>query len=311
LPYNGATDEGDWTGFILFEELPHLYNPPEGFIVTANQRTVGTNYKYPQFARDVAMPWRAHRIYELLKANSKITMNDVRDIQYDVFNLPLSNLAREIVKANAASTESLAVLRGWDGRMTPDSRGALLANSIRSCLAEQISANNKSIPAGLISSRIVDFWGDEKTARWIPKEFADSAAFLRACDALTEINLKSNYGTDETKWVWGALFKSRFPHPLAAAPLIGLQFAAPNVPIAGSGQTPNVGSSVSMRHISSPGNWDATRFVIPLGESGNPQSTHYKDQFEAWRTGEPSVFPFSKDAVEKAAKETILLTPQK
>ena len=77
----------------------------------------------------------------------------------------------------------------------------------------------------------------------------------------------------------------------------------------GSGQTPNVGAYVSMRHIASPGNWDATRHVIPLGQSGNPSSSHWKDQFEAWRTGAAMVFPFSKDAVEKASKEVWFLKP--
>ncbi|PYS91712.1 MAG: penicillin amidase, partial [Acidobacteria bacterium] len=46
FPYDGTTHDGDWKGFIPFEELPHLYNPPEGLIVTANQRIVGTDYKY-------------------------------------------------------------------------------------------------------------------------------------------------------------------------------------------------------------------------------------------------------------------------
>jgi penicillin amidase len=101
------------------------------------------------------------------------------------------------------------------------------------------------------------------------------------------------------------------PHPLAVAPLIGGQFATPTVPIDGSGQSPNVGSSVSMRHITSPGNWDATRHVIPLGESGDPKSPYFKDQFDAWRTGTPAVFPFSKAAVEAAAKSTTTLTPVK
>jgi penicillin amidase len=82
------------------------------------------------------------------------------------------------------------------------------------------------------------------------------------------------------------------------------------VPIDGSGQTPNVGSNVSMRHIASPGNWDATRHVIPLGESGDPKSDHFKDQFDAWRTGGPAVFPFTKAAVEKAAVSVLVMAPR-
>jgi penicillin amidase len=102
-------------------------------------------------------------------------------------------------------------------------------------------------------------------------------------------------------------------HPLALAKdPFGLwkQFDARYTNVNGSGQTPNVGAYVSMRHIASPGNWDSTRHVIPLGQSGNPQSPHWKDQFEAWRTGSPQIFPFSESAVMKAAKVTITLQPK-
>ena len=310
MPYDGATDAGEWTGFIPFEELPHLYNPSENFIVTANQRIVGTDYKYQQISRDVAMPWRARRIYELIKAKSKVTMDDVRDIQLDVFNIPLSNFAREIVKSGAVSAETLAVLREWDGRMTADSRGALLTNEIRNCAANKIATENKPLPAYVVRERLLGWIVAEKTARWLPKDFADYNALLKACDAETRANLAKKFGADETKWIWGGVFQSRFSHPLAAAPLVGAQFTVPAVGINGSGQTPNVGSAVSMRLIASPGNWDETRHVIPLGQSGNPQSPFWKDQFEAWRTGAPTVFPFSKDAVSKAAKETLVLSPQ-
>ena len=310
LPFDGASDDGAWTGYIPFEELPNLYNPAEGFIVTANQRIVGTDYKYPQMSRDAAAPWRARRIYDSLKDNPKVTMDAVRDIQYDSLNLPVSNLAKEIVKQNAASPETLAVLKTWDGRMTADSRGAVLANEIRLCAGNKIADENKPVPAALIRERILWWAIERKSARWLPAKYADYNALLKACDqeARTSLADAKRFGADASKWTWGGVFKARFPHPLAGAPFIGAQFATPAAEIDGSGQTPNVGSSVSMRHIASPGNWDQTRHVIPLGQSGNPQSPFYKDQFEAWRTGTPAIFPFTKAAVEKAAKEVILIT---
>jgi penicillin amidase len=65
-----------------------------------------------------------------------------------------------------------------------------------------------------------------------------------------------------------------------------------------------------MRLIASPGNWDATRHVIPLGESGDPRSVHFKDQFELWLSGAPAVFPFTKAAVEKTAADITVLSPK-
>lgn len=311
LPYDGATDDGEWTGFIPFEELPHLYNPAEGFIVTANQRIAGTGYKYQQVSRDAALPWRARRIYDRLKANPKVTMDDVRDIQFDTLNMPVSMLAAEIVKMGGASPASLAVLKEWDGKMTADSRGALLANEIRGCMTGKMAEAFKPAPGGLIRERVLYWAVQQKAARWLPSQYADYPAFASACDGEARASLAKRFGADESKWVWGAVWQSTFRHPFASVPFIGAQFATPVVPINGSGQTPYVGSYVSMRHIASPGNWDATRHVIPLGESGNPASPHFKDQFDAWRTGSPAIFPFTAAAVEKAAKEVWVLEPGK
>lgn len=311
LPYDGASRDGDWVGVIPFEELPHLYNPPQGFIVTANQRLVGTEYKYPQLSRDNAAPWRARRLYDLLSANPKTTMDSASAAQYDVYNIPLADLAREITRRGAASPEHIAIIRDWDGRMTPDSRAALLVNEVRNCTANKIAADNRPAPAAIIRERILHWAITENSQRWLPKGFVDYTALLKVCDSEAEASLRTRYGADEGKWVWGAIAQSRFPHPLAVAPLIGLRFATPNVPIAGSGQTPNVASFVSMRHLASPGNWDATRLVIPLGESGDPDSDYYTDQFDEWRTGTPAIFPFSPEAVAKATVSITNLVPEK
>lgn len=312
LPYDGSTNDGDWTSYIPFEELPNLYDPPGGLIVTANQRTVGTGYKYTQFIRDAAPPWRARRIFDRLSSKSQITMDDVRDTQLDVFNIPLDNLAKQIVKLGAASPETLAVLRAWDGRMTPDSTAALLANGIRGCLANAIADDYKPAPENLVRERILDWAVRQQSTLWLPKKYAGYKEFITACDTAVRRSLgdPKRFGPDPSKWVWGNVFQSRFLHPLVVAPLIGAQFAIPAIGISGSGQTPNVGSNVSMRLIASPGNWDTTRHVIPLGESGDPQSPFFKDQFQAWLTGAPQVFPFSKAAVVAGTANVTIMTPR-
>jgi len=312
LPYDGSTNDGDWIGFIPFEELPHLYNPPNGLIVTANQRTVGTSYKYTQFARDTAAPWRARRITDALNSRSKITMDDVRDAQHDVYNIPVANLSKEIVKRSAASPETLAVLKAWDGRMTADSRAALLASDIRVCIGNKMADANPPVPGYLIRERITDWAVREESPRWLPPAYKDYTTLLRSCDTAVRAGFADpkRFGTDESTWTWGRVWTAHFPHPLAGVPLIGSQFSIPSVPLDGSGQTPNVGSNVSMRHIASPGNWDSTRHVIPLGESGDPRSAYFKDQFDAWKSGAPEIFPFSKEAVNQATKTVTTLVPK-
>ncbi|MFN0279351.1 MAG: penicillin acylase family protein [Pyrinomonadaceae bacterium] len=310
LPYDGSTNDGEWIGNIPFDELPNLYNPPSGLIVTANQRIVGTSYKYPQISRAVAPPWRVRRIYDALNAKTKITIDDVRDVQYDAYNIPLANLAKEIVKFGAASSETIKILKNWDGNMTADSTAALLVNEIMGCVASRMNADLTGVPTSAIRERIVDWAVREKSPRWLPKEFKNYNELLQSCDSQKRTELSNRYGSDPSQWHWGKTWQSRFPHPLAAVPLIGSQFATPNVPLNGSGQTPNVGSHTSMRFIAIPGNWDTTRLIISLGESGDPKSTHYKDQFEAWRTGSPAILPFTKVAVEKATTSVTVMSPK-
>lgn len=136
---------------------------------------------------------------------------------------------------------------------------------------------------------------------------------FRASEADAKESLTRLIGADESQWTWGAGAKIRFNHPLAAAPLIGGQFIIPALPNIGSGgtaATPNVGLAVSMRLIATPGNWDLTRHTIATGESGNPQSPHYKDQLNDWYSGNTPVFPFTQTAVEKAATEILIMQPK-
>lgn len=318
LPYDGKTNDGDWTGMIPFEELPNLYNPPSGYIVTANQRTVGTSYKYHDLIARIFVPFRAARLNELLSSKSKLTSEDMRDFQSDTFSILNSLFAKEIVAQKAASEDTLKLLGAWDGRMNSDSKAALLVNEIRN------SFRSKILSAAFGAEQLKNIgWANEgnfvekllreKPKKWLPKEFVSYAELLKASETEARANLAKRFGADEAKWTWGKSGKISFNHPLAAIPFIGAQFAVPALPLVGSGSaaaSPNVGANVSMRLIATPGNWDLTRQVIPTGESGDPQSPHYRDQLDDWYSGSTPVFPFSKPAIEKAANEVILFVPK-
>lgn len=313
VPYDGASGAGDWTSFIPFEELPQSYNPPQNFIVTANQRLAGDSYKY--FLTHLwAAPYRAHRIYNLLDANQKLTVKDVMDAQNDVYNISSANFANEVVKNEAASGETLDLLRAWDGKMSADSSAALLVGEIRSVFLNKILEANVGAERAKNyrwggSASFVDWLATEKPANWLPKEYKNYKDLFIAADARARENLTKRFGANQSDWQYGKANPIRFPHPLASAPIIGGIFAIEPTPQFGSGQTPNVGASVSMRHVAVPGDWDATRHGIALGESGDPKSPHFKDQLESWKSGDTPIFPFTKSAVEKAAKEVILMKP--
>jgi penicillin amidase len=326
VPYDGSTNEGDWINFIPIDKLPTLYDPPSGIIVTANQRIVGNDYPY-FLTHSWAQPYRARRILDLLTRTPKLSTDDFRRIQGDVYSIGNVLFAREIAKslrprltpADTKLSELLESFDRWDGLVKADSHIAPLLWQIR------IAFRSRVLTAALGDDLVKTYqWGNfdvtidrlitEQPKDWLPKEFSSYSDLLLACYQDARAALTKNIGTDESQWTWGEMAKVRFPHPLAGAPLVGLQFTISPFPQNGAGglaPTPNVGGSVSMRLIADTSDWDKTQHGIALGESGIPSSPHWSDQLADWRAVTPRVFPFSEAAVAKAAQETMIFEPAK
>lgn len=310
FPYDAEKADGDWLGMIPFAELPFKYNPPEGFIMTANQRIVGTDYKYPQMSRDAAPPWRARRLYELIAADTKATLESSEAAQFDNLNIPLKMFAADLAALNVLDETTSNALKNWDGRMSVVSTTATYVNEIRNCFGETIAIAFRPAPAAAVRERVLYWAIRDKSRRWLPSTFSDYGALAKYCDAQTVDKLSKKYSADRETWNWGKEAAANFPHPLAQAPLIGTLFATPKANLVGSGQTPNVASYVSMRHVVSPGDWDKKKFVIPLGQSGDPSSKHFRDQFGAWSSGKAPLFPFTAAAVKASTISDITYSPR-
>ncbi|MGZ8847939.1 MAG: penicillin acylase family protein [Pyrinomonadaceae bacterium] len=335
VPYDGSTDDGEWTSFIPFDKLPHSYDPPSGIIVTANQRIAGQSYPY--FLSHLwAQPYRARRIFDLLSAKPKLSTDDFRRIQGDVYSIALVNFARAAAKSLKSQSVPGAVATGspsdaddklrkliadfetWDGLLVPDSRVAPLVSQMRASFKQRIL--NAALGAALAktygwpgSDRLIDRILAEQPREWLPKENATYADLFRASYEDARQVLSKSPGPDEAQWTWGNINKVRFTHYLAPAPFVGIQFTIAPLPQSGtpgSGATVNVGPAVSMRLIADTSDWDKTLNGIPLGQSGLPNNAHWKDQLDDWRNVTPRAFPFSKAAVESATKEVVVLTPK-
>ena len=325
VPYDGATDAGEWTSYIPIAKLPTLYDPPSGIIVTANQRIVGTDYPY-FLTHSWAQPYRARRIWELLNEKPKLSAEDFRRVQGDVYSIAGVFFVKEASKilrpkltpADEKLRATLDAFEKWDGRVNAESTVAPIVSQMR------IAFRSKILTAALGPELVRNYqWNNfdttldrvlkDQPAAWLPKEFSSYADLLRACYDEAVGNLTKSLGADETKWTWGEMAKARFPHPLGGAPLIGAQFSVPPFPQNGTGgligATVNVGSGVSMRLIADTSDWDKTQQGIALGESGLPKSPHWSDQLEDWKAVTPREFPFTQAAVVKAAKEKLVLEP--
>ncbi len=338
VPYDGSTDAGEWTGFIPFDELPHLYDPPSGLIVTANSRVVGRGYPH-HLTHDWAAPYRSRRIHDLLSRKPKLTAADFRAVQGDVYSIGGRSFAQAAAPLLRGATRARAdgaaaagqttsdegrlraaadALERWDGRVTTDSTVAPLVAEM------SIAFRRRILNEALGEARARSFrWGSydlffnrvaaERPAEWLPKEFKSYGELLRACFDDARAALVKRLGADEAQWTWGRYSPARFAHPLAVIPFIGGRFTIEPFPVDGSGwsagATVNVGAGVSMRFIADVSDWDKTQQGIALGQSGDPASPHWSDQLADWRAVTPRPFPFSARAVAAHACETLRLAP--
>lgn len=194
----------------------------------------------------------------MLHQKPKLTTDDFRRIQGDVYSIGYVLFAHETSKilrprltpADAKLAELLPGFDQWDGLVNADSHVAPVLQQMRSAFRSRVLT--AALGPDLIKiyqwsnfDTTIDRIIAEQPKDWLPKEFNSYAELLRACYEDARKVLTKNLGADESKWTWGGMVKVRFPHPLAGAPLIGLQFTIPEFPQNGTGglaATVNVGA---------------------------------------------------------------------
>ncbi len=334
VPVSGETDDFEWKGYIPFDELPRVLNPPDGFIATANARTVGSGYKYFLSSRQ-AGPFRTERIYQLLSGRTGLKPEDLNAVQNDILSLPNQFLAQQLLNA-AKSTppkdprtqKLIAGLNGWDAAATADSyetsfvectRHALFHNLLAPFLDDETSKYELWEPRSVYNEV---WWRDkiflenilrERPAAWLPKGVVNYDVLLisSANDAVEEI-AREIRTSDVSQWKWGRLRPLNMLHPLGRTGTLHSLFSIGPYAEGGTIDTVKamgVGHGPAMRVVSDLSNFDNSLMEIATGESGQFASPYYRDQFPEWFAGRGIPAPFSEAAEEKMRAHRLLLEP--
>ena len=322
LPYDGTTDDGEWVGFVPFEELPHTLDPSSALIVSANQRMVEPAYPH-HLTRNWRVPYRAHRIQQLLQTKPKLDVEDFLAIQADTYSYPDAIFAREVVKLGEPLKTTftewrdlVAQFKDWDGYANADSTVLPLVTEMRKAFRNRILAGVLGKERAQLyewrnEATFIDELITNRPPAWLPRGFTSYESLLLACYRDATTALSTRFGVDSKQWTWGKLADVHFSHPLETLGSAGAKFATQRFPqdTGGSLPTVNAGSRVSLRFIADLSDWDASRLCLPLGESGDPASAHREDQLDEWRTVSPKNLPFTEGAIANATRETLLLMP--
>ncbi len=336
LPVPGWTAAYEWEGFVPFEELPSAINPDDGFLCSANARPHGEGY--PHFmGRDFLPPFRLRRIAQLLTASPLHDRASFARMQVDTVSLPAMDIVPLLLTVEPADERqraARALLTAWDFDLAAGSAAAavyevwclriseaILRPRLGSELYEHVFSRRQWTNEFhvLVLPRLLEY----PTATWFGADGIDGRdALLRAALDAALDELTERLGPDMDAWAWGGLHHVRLVGQLGRrVPDLEELFTVGVAPHGGDEQTLNQGlfepgagtfeSAVvaSWRQIIDLGDFDASVGTHTGGQSGNPASPHYADQFALWSAGRYHPLPFTRDAVEAATESRLRLKP--
>ncbi|WP_205856331.1 penicillin acylase family protein [Phytoactinopolyspora endophytica] len=337
-PVPGWTDEHEWVGYIPFEDLPTVFNPDDGMIVTANQPVTSDAYPF-LLSADFDAGHRAGRIGELLgeatAGDGTVDVDSMAEIQMDSHSAAAEVLVPYLLELEAPAGyygDGLRLLRDWDFAQKPESGAAAYFNAVWRHVLELTFHDELDedqwpsgggrwfeVMRGLLESPDDPYWDDVDTDRVETRDDILARAADRARDEMTQVQ-----GKDASTWEWGRSHELTLVEPTFGTSGFGLiegLFNQGPASVGGGTSTvlatawvPEDGYEVtwvpSMRMIVDLGDVDASRWVDLTGVSGHPYHEHYGDQTELWQSGGMLPMRSEEEDVRRAGEHRLVFTPR-
>jgi penicillin amidase len=332
--WDGATE---WTGFIPFESMPTVLNPPEGFLHSANQQIVDGSYPF-YMAYDLDYGYRGDRIVDVLTDATQVDIAFMAELQRDNRNLG----AEEVIPALLAvpTDEPLVgdaqhILNDWATldayQQSADLPGAALYASVwrhllrltfHDEMPERFWPDGGSrwfeVVNGLLRQPANAWWDIASTS---DVEGRDEILEFAIIAAMNELH--DELGDDPAEWRWGDLHEATFRNATfgeSGIPPLEWLFNRGPYAVGGGGSIVNATSwnaddgyevvaLPSMRMIVDLSNFERSRTVHPTGQSGHIYHPHYIDMVGSWVVNDLHPMHWERGAVEADAEGTLTLKP--
>jgi len=311
----------EWQGFIPFDDLPSSCDPPGGLLATANSRVTPLGYPYP-LTLEWGDPYRNERIWKWLEPKTQLTARDMLTLQMDVYSEVDQEIAQRLAygidhadHVGRQLRQAANLLRTWDGRVGIDSAPAAIVAAAKQAfypmlLEPKLGSEWKHYRWGESIYAGEQILMNENPA-WLPAKYPSWDDFL--ADMVRQGLVRDGAPPDLSRWRYG------YAHPLDVEhPIFGLLpwfrdwTGTGAQPLPGDTTTVNDEARTfgpSQRFTIDWGDVDGATENIVMGESGNPLSPYYRDQWPYWYHGRTIALPFSEQAVVGAAVHTLRLEP--
>lgn len=320
----------EWSGYLPILSRPGAYNPGEGFIGTANQNLTAPDY--PHLETAIGYQWSAHyrgsRISEVLSSGQKMTLNDMTALQTDYLAIPARHLIPFLKDIPLPFTGEKAALAAsfltWDCILDKNSVHATLyvewENQLEKAFVRRLVPENARKYVGTIPVQQIIAWLTLPDNKFGADPMAGRDSFLVQTLTAAFGEIEKRLGRDVAQWQYGQV---KNKHALIRHPLGNAVDAATRerlevgtLPRAGyshtvgaTGSALNQSHGASFRMIVDTGNWDAALATNTPGQSGNPDSSNYRNLYELWANDRYFPLFFSKEKVEAVTKERVVLVP--
>jgi penicillin amidase len=313
LPMPG-TGEDDVVGTILYDQIPQVYNPPNGIVWSANQRQVAADYPYYiGTALNFFDPgYRANEILRFLndklQNGSKLTAADMMALQTDTRDYLAGNMVPFLIRALAGQTltgndkAAYDALSNWDYRMDKGSAAASIwwifwETYLSATFDPWWSSHKVKVDRndGGNSNPLNDMLGQDLEA-WTSRDQTNPVFTLvgsaqnaddvmRAAFHTAVVSMTLRLGSDPNKWTWGRIHTREVEN---LAQISGLSYGP--LPDSGDRFTPLAAPDFPSSHGPSwrmVVDWGAKSFsgIYPGGQSENPASRWYSNGVTTWWNG--------------------------
>jgi penicillin amidase len=325
----------DWKGFLKFEDLPRVINPPEGAMGTANARIVPTSYPH-HLTYDWDADFRQQRLNELIVTRSEHDVGTMRAAQADVLSPAYARLQPLMIAAAEAGggvdVSVLDQLTSWDTSMSVDAPEPLIftawmREAVRVIYRDDLGPVFERYFDSRATALIRLLEGRAKARDWCnerttPERESCGQVLAAALNAALK-DLERRYGKDRSKWRWGRVHVALGEHrPFGAVARLAPYFNI-EVPSPGGDYTLNRGKMefgdeqpFANRHASSYraiydfADLERSLYMQTTGQSGNPLSPHYRSFAERWAKVEYIEIPTKREVIAEVAAGTWRLAPR-
>ncbi|MEM8799946.1 MAG: penicillin acylase family protein [Pseudomonadota bacterium] len=303
LVLTGGNDAHEWLGFEDATTLPQDVNPPEGYVVSANERpTTGAN-KIGYFFTDDD---RVNRLAELVTTPNSVDVETLKALQVDTTSHVSASLAKALAerwqRLRTSRTDRLVqLMASWTGSYETSERAPVAFEVAFRQLVIGVYGNGdaKKIPAAYrqwpyqLKFLFADFdeLPEERQKKWLAEAAKTARQGLRRFDN------------------WGDMHRMKVGHVLASVPIFGRRYALGDYPVSGSRETVMktahglvagrhaVDYGSQARHISDMGDPDANYFALFGGQDGWLGSQNFADQIQLWQDQKYIQMPLSEDKI--------------